>query len=120
MKRLSDYKDEEAIDLWADLLEPIGNIASDKNIAKIVQSGGNKLNMAKEIIKSHKSEVVEILLRIDDTPLNGLNIVTRLVDILTEIESSPELKDFLGLSEQEKTNDKSFGSATGSTKAKGK
>ena len=30
MKTLSDYKDEEAIELWADLIDPLTAIFSDK------------------------------------------------------------------------------------------
>ena len=30
MKRLSDYQGEEAIELWADLLDPISDILTDK------------------------------------------------------------------------------------------
>ena len=37
MKKLSDYKGDEAIELWADLLEPMTEILGDKDIAKILQ-----------------------------------------------------------------------------------
>ena len=116
MKRLSDFKDGDAIDLWADLLDPIASITSDEKIATVARSTGNKIKIAQEILKLHKSEAVEILLRIDPTPVNGLNLIARVVDILLEIESSPELQGFLGLSEPEETNNESFGSATESTK----
>ena len=50
MKKLSDYKGDDAILLWADLLEPITAIISDKKVAVAVRSGKNKILIAKEII----------------------------------------------------------------------
>ena len=35
MKRLSDYKDDEAIDVVGELLEPMGVILSDEDILKV-------------------------------------------------------------------------------------
>jgi hypothetical protein len=116
MKRLSDFKDEEAIDLWADLLDPIVAITSDPKIAEIKRSGAPVIKIAKEILLLHKAEAVEILLRIDPTPITGLNLVARVVDILLELESSPELQGFLGLSEPETKNEGSSGSVTGNIK----
>lgn len=115
MKKLSDYKGDEAIELWADLLEPIAKIAGDGEVRKIWESGLPKILVAKKILKMYKKEVTEILLRIDDTPLTGLNIIIRLVNIITEIDDAEELKDFLSLSGQEKTVNVSTGSVMENT-----
>lgn len=103
MKKLSDYQGEEAIELWVDLLDNLSVILSDKEIAKIVKSGDTKINIAKKILKLHGKEAVEILERIDDTPVNGLNIVVRLVELITEIGQNEELQSFFGYAEQAKT-----------------
>lgn len=110
MKKFSDYKGDEAIELWADLIEPITKIVADKDIATIYNSGKPKVIIAKEILKKHKEEATEILLRIDPTPLTGLNVVIRLIDILVEIESADELKGFFGSAGQAKTVNESSGS----------
>ena len=34
MKRLSDYKNEDAIELWANMLDPILNIFQDNEVRK--------------------------------------------------------------------------------------
>lgn len=112
MKRLSDYKGDEAIELWGDLLEPIIDIFSDKKIADVWKTKKSIASKAKEVLKLHKKEVTSILLRIDDTPLNGINIVIRLVNLLVEIESAEELKDFFGFAEQGTTANASIGSVT--------
>lgn len=120
MKRLSDYVDNDAIELWADLLDPISAILSDRQMAKVIQGNKNPIVIAKNLLKEHKDDVVTIMLRIDPTPIDGLNIVVRLVNILNEIGESEELKSFFGFSEQEETLKESSGSAMASTKAKKK
>ena len=94
MKKLSDYKGEEAIDLWINLLEPITKITSDENVARVFRSKKPIVERAKTILDSHKSEACEILLAIDPTPIDALNLIIRLVDLLIEIESHEELKHF--------------------------
>lgn len=103
MKKLSDYKGEEAIELWVDLFDEISAILSDKEIAKIVKSGDSTVNIAKKILKLHGKEAVAIMERIDGTPVDGLNIVLRLVGLLTEIGQNEEMKSFFGYAEQAKT-----------------
>ena len=120
MKKFSDYQGEEAIELWADLLEPIALILADKEIKNSYQSGEPKLLIAKKIINLHKAEAVSILTRIDPTPINGLNLITRLLNILSEIEETDELKDFFDTGEQAKTEKESSGSVTANTGAKEK
>lgn len=115
MKKLSDYKDEEAIELWADLLDPFIEIVGDKEIAGMLRAKMPPIATAKAIIKKYTKQASEILLRIDPTPLNGLNIVVRLVEILTEIGSDPTMQDFFGLSAEEKKAETPFGSAMEST-----
>lgn len=95
MKRLSDYKGEEAIDLWADLLDPIIEIVGDKKIADMIRAKMPPVLTAKEIIKTYKKQAAQILLTIDDTPLNGLNILIRLVSLLNEIGEDKTIQSFL-------------------------
>ena len=115
MKKLSDYQGEAAIELWADLLEPLTAILGDAEIAKVVQSGKPRMMIASTILKNHKKEAEEILLRIDPEPLDGLNIVVRLVGILVEIGERPDIKAFFGFAAQEKMESESSGSPTAST-----
>ena len=115
MKRLSDYKGEEAIELWVDLIDEFYEILKDDNLTEYAK--GSKIRFASEILKTHKKEVSNILLRIDDTPLNGLNILTRVVDVVNEITESPELMSFFGAQGQKEEKEPS-GSATETTKEK--
>lgn len=116
MKKLSDYKGEEAIDLWADLMEPMANILADKEVAQIMQSKKPPILIVHKILKTHKKEALEMLIRIDDTPINGLNAVTRLLSLLGEIMEDETAKSFFGMQGQ-KTVEKSSGSDMENTEA---
>ena len=120
MKKLSDYKDEEAIELWADLLEPMAKIVADENVMRTTRSGKPKILIAKTILANHAEEATKILLRIDDTPIDGLNILFRLVALLKDVENCEGIKSFFGYAEQGKTEDVSSGSATESTEVEEK
>lgn len=115
MKKLTDYKGDEAIELWADLLDPLSAILGDKKIQNIVQSGKPKLIIAKEILKKHSKNAEKILLRIDDTPLDGLNIILRLVDLISDIGKNEEIKSFFGYAVQAEMQEESSGSVTETT-----
>lgn len=118
MKNLSDYKDDAAIDLWADLLEPLSVLLSDEGVKNAVRAGKSKTEIAREILKNHKKEASEILLRIDPEPIDGLNLVLRLVSVITDIGKNEEIASFFGYAVQAKQEEKPFTSATESTEAK--
>lgn len=118
MKRLSDYKGEEAIDLWADLLEPLTSILGDTEMMKEIQSGKPYMLVAKDVLSRHKAEAEKILLRIDPTPLDGMNVVTRLVAIIIDIGNNEDIKPFFVSAVQGKTENESSGSVTESTGVK--
>lgn len=117
MKKLSDYKGEAAIELWCDLLDPLTEIFTDKKLSNVFYSGGSPIEIAKTILKKHSKAAEKILLRIDDTPINGLNLVVRLVEVITEIGKNEELKSFFGYAEQASDSSESSGSVTENTEA---
>lgn len=120
--KLSDYKDEEALELLADLLEPVAEILSDKAILAAMQAKEiNKMGAIKYAIKQHKKSVIEVLAILEGVPVNEYhcNVFTLPVKLL-EILNDPELMDFFKLQVQGMTEEESFGSATEVTQAKRK
>ena len=112
MKKLSDYKGEEAIELWADLMEPASIILADPEFVKSVQSGCAPIVIIQATLKTHTKEAMQILNRIDgETPVDGLNVVARLLVLLNEIMEDETIMSFFGTQGQ-KTDDTSSGSAT--------
>lgn len=114
MKKFSDYKGEEAFDLWIDLFEPIGRIFANPEVKKSFGTK-NKAFVAKGILQNCKSDISEVLLRIDDTPINGANIIVRIIELLSDIETDESTKDFFGFAEQEKKENASYGSVMENT-----
>ena len=101
MKRLSDYKGEEAITLWADLLEKFTEILSDEEVVKAFRSKKPALLRAKVIMTRKPKEAGDLLLRIDPTPLNGLNVITRMATLIDEIMKDSDMMVFFGSSSEE-------------------
>ena len=111
MKRLSDFKGEDAILLWVDLLDYITEIFEDEDIQKAVKANKAKFKIAKLMLEKKPQACEKLLLRIDDTPLDGLNIIVRLVEVIKEVGSDPSIQSFFGFGAQKKA-DESSGSAT--------
>lgn len=115
MKRLSDYKDEAAFDLLADILEPVSVILADKELSKIWNTQP-KVQVAKHILKNHQQETIEVLKAIDnEIEITPISIIKGAIEILTDIEKDPSIKDFFKSAEQETEENGTFGSATENT-----
>lgn len=113
MKKLSDYEGEKAIELWADLLESMSEIFSDERVAEVMRDDTkSKLDVVKIILKLHKKAAKQMLLRVDPTPINGLNIITRFMSLLVEIGQDPDAGVFFGFAGQAIKENASFGSPT--------
>lgn len=102
MKKLSDYTGNDAIELWGDLLIPLTKIIQDKEIRKAYRFKP-MMEFAKSILTLHAKEAEEILLRIDPTPLNGINTIIRVVALIKDFENSEELSGFFASAEQVQT-----------------
>ena len=118
--RLSDYKNEDALDLLCDIIEPTAKILADKEMAKAVKNKTTKINAIKIAIRNHKDSVIEILARLDGIEVSEANytiisITTKLLDILND----KELTDFFTSQAQTAVKTSSL-PVTEITEAKGK
>ncbi len=117
MKRLSDYTGEEAIEIWADIIDPAMVIIEDEEVQKYTTGKGISIKDAvKVILKKYRKEAMEILNRINDKPLNGASSFPALTVFVSELVFGDNVKAFSRSSEQEKPEDESSGSATGNIK----
>lgn len=94
MRKLSEYKDEEAIDLLADLLDPVVLIFAEPDIAEFTRQK-NYIKATQIAIKKHKKEVMKIMAILEGVPVEEFhcNIVT-LPKMLLSILNDPILQDF--------------------------
>ena len=84
--KLSEIKGERAVEVIADLIEPIANIATDKECAdlfsvKPVKDEDKKVTARKHLVKkvpallkSHKQDVIKIIATLDGKSVNDMNV----------------------------------------------
>ena len=108
--KLSEYQGEAALDLLADLIEPAGEIMSDKEIGEVFKK--NRFRAIGLAIRNHKKSVMQIMATMDGVPVEEYkcNVFTLPVKIL-ELLNDPDLVQLFTY--QGQTGDaKSSGSAS--------
>lgn len=109
-----DYKNEDAIDMLADLIEPATAIFQDKELAFIAKQN-NVFKLARLAMKKHPTEIIEILARIDGVEKEKYSIsAPRIIAKLINLIQDKDMMYFFGIAEQS-VNEGSSGSATEST-----
>ena len=88
--KLSEYQGEAALDILADLIEPAGEIMTDKEIGEVFKK--NRFRAIGLAIKNHKKAVMHIMATIDGVPVEEYkcNVFTLPVKIL-ELLNDPDI-----------------------------
>ena len=88
--KLSEYQGEAALDILAELIEPAGEIMSDKHLGEAFKE--NRFKAIGMAIKNHKKAVMQILATMDGVPVDEYkcNVFSLPVKIL-EILNDPEM-----------------------------
>lgn len=108
-----NLSNEESLDLFADLLEPVAEILADKDVKEAFES--KKICGVKLAIKNHKAEVIQILALVDGIPVEEYKVsVFTLPMKLLELLNKPEVSELFQSQGQMKVAATS-GSATGNT-----
>lgn len=102
--KLSEIKGERALDILADLIDPVADIFGDKEIMTALQSGKAPAKAIKLALKNHKRSVIDMMAAIDgedpETYEPSLFVLPkRLLDLLND----PEVQQLF--SSQETTSD---------------
>lgn len=63
--RLSDIKGVDALNVLADLVGPVGEIMTDKEILQNLRKGGNKFAAVSLALRNHPTAVISILATLD-------------------------------------------------------
>lgn len=92
--KLSEYRGEAALDLLADLIEPAGEIMSDKEIGEVFKK--NRFKAIGLAIKNHKKAVMQIMATMDGVPIDEYkcNVFTLPVKILELLNDSELIRLF--------------------------
>lgn len=116
--RLSDYKDEAALDLLAELIEPAAEIMGDQEVIEAAK-GENMARVASVAIKRHKKAVLCVLAALDGVPVeqyhcNIFSLPAKLVELFNDPDIA-QLFSFAGQTEDATAS----GSLMGNTEAVG-
>lgn len=89
--KISDFKNEEALDILADIIEPAAEIFKDKDLVEMITSGSVKMELVKHIIKNHKKSIIEIMavlegIPVDEYQCNVFTLPIKLLEILNDDE----------------------------------
>lgn len=116
MKKLSEYHDEEALDLLADIIDPVTEILADKEVINTFIKK-NKLQGIGLAIKKHKKAIMQCLAVLEGVPVKEYhcNIVT-LPKTILEIINDKELMAFFK-SQSQQMEEESSGSVTANSEA---
>ena len=125
--KLSDFKGEEALDVLADIIEPITFILADKDIQKMKEEAEKKkkplpmISYVKPAIKNHKKEIIQILARLQNqTPEEyeeTLSLATLPLQVLDFLNDPEIQKLFISQSQTLQEASASSGSVTENTEA---
>ena len=92
--KLSEYKNEQALEVLGKILDPVAVILANPKIKKAYQDG-TQLAFVKALLSEHPHEIITILAILDNTPVDQYEVsLTTLPKKVLEILNDDELKDF--------------------------
>lgn len=92
--KLSEFKDEEALEILEKILDPVSVIMTDMRFVSLVRTNKPKIIIAKEIVKDHKKEVVEILAAVNgETPETYHFTLISLLKDAVDLLDDPDLNE---------------------------
>lgn len=92
--KLSEYKNEDALELLADILDPLAEIMTDPKIREFSKDKkANRMQVIQYLLKNHAKSIIAVFARIDNTPVekfdaNILSMTTKLLEVFND-------KDFI-------------------------
>jgi CRISPR/Cas system-associated endonuclease Cas3-HD len=114
--RLSEIKGENAIDVLADMLDPLTEMLADPKVKEVARSKSPTLIKASKILKYQKKAVLEMLAVLNQTPVEEfkpslLELPIMLAELINDIKENKELIS-LFQSQGQMITDAPFGPAT--------
>jgi len=99
--KLSEFKDEKAIEVVAALMEPVGNIAANPENKKAREDGGTVAHFAGALLRNNPKDIMNMLAILDDKDPADYHCTaaTILMDTFNML-SDPELMTLFGLQRQ--------------------
>jgi hypothetical protein len=93
MRKLSEIKGEEALDVLAEIIEPAAEIFTDEAVKKALTEGKNKLEAVKVVLKNHKKAVIAVMAALEGVAAEEYQPqLLALPAMLLEVLNDPELQ----------------------------
>lgn len=123
IKNLADIKGDAALELVADLIDPVTEIMSDPVVAAAYRGTekepGSKAKAIKVAIKAHKKAVTTILALMDEEDPKTYQPSAMVIPVrLLQILNDPDMNSLFTLPDQS-SEENTSGSASENTKAEG-
>lgn len=100
--KLSEIKGEKAIEVFADLLEPVSKILSDEDILNSIKQKESQITIIQKMLKGHSKEIVEMLAILEDVPVAEYQVdFVTLPMKLIEIFNDPAVVELFTLQGQD-------------------
>lgn len=101
MKKLTEFKDEQALDVLSEILDSAISLMADKELQRALVGDKernivpNRVEAIKVCLRDHKPEIVKIMAVLNETPVEEFhyNILT-LPKMILQIFNDKELIDF--------------------------
>ena len=91
MRKLSEIKGEEALDVLAEIIEPAAQIFTDENVKEALKSG-SRIKAVKIILKDHKKAIITLMATLEETPVEEYKpTLLALPALIIEVLNDPEL-----------------------------
>ena len=90
--KLSQFKNEEAIDVLAELMEPFAVIVTDEKFRELLQNKTPNIKVVQYLLKEHKKEVIDVIAILHRQPADKLNFnIATLTKDLIELLNDEEI-----------------------------
>ena len=117
MKKLSDFRGEDALEVLADIIEPASEIMTDKELIPLFRSRKTMAKASALVLKRHPKSILRIMARLDEADSETYSpSLIQLPKMLVELFNDPELVD-LFTSQGQTTVQTNSGSATENSEA---
>lgn len=94
--KITELKNEQALEALGDMIEPATEIMSDEDIANTFRKGGKPIVAISKILKRHPKACVQILAASEGVPYEEYSCSLFQMPIkLLELINEPEVRDFL-------------------------
>ena len=91
MRKLSEIKGEDALDVLADVLESFSEIVSDAEfVERIRQKKDTRIQIAHYLLKNHKKSIIEILTVVSGEDVKEYNM-PKILSMVLQLISDKEL-----------------------------